>query len=71
MAEEMRLAYLHAQAGTLQSVLFEEPEGEYFTGHTPNYVKVYVKEENLHNELREVTLLEPFRDGMLGVLAKN
>ena len=71
VAEEMRLAYLHAQAGTLQSVLFEEPEGEYFTGHTPNYVKVYVKEENLHNELREVTLLEPFRDGMLGVLAKN
>ena len=71
VAEEMRLAYLDTQADTRQSVLFEEPEGEYFTGHTPNYVKVYVKEENLHNELREVTLLEPFRDGMLGVLAKN
>ena len=68
VAEQMRREYLLAQAGTCQKVLFEEPEGEYFVGHTPNYVKVYVNAAGLHNQVLEVRLQEPFRDGMLGIL---
>ena len=49
----------------MQEVLFEEPEGEYFTGHAPNYVKVYVKGEALHNQIRRVAVTEIFRDGVL------
>ena len=41
---------------------------EYYTGYTPNYMKVYVKAENLHNQVRNVQLQEPFKDGMLGTL---
>ena len=52
-------------------MLFEEADGAYFTGHTPNYVKVYVDARSLHNELRAVRLLEPFRDGMLGQLTED
>ena len=66
VGEEMSRAYREALIGTTQTVLFEDREGEYFTGHAPNYVKVYVKGENLHNEIREVTITEVLGDGVLG-----
>ena len=66
VAEEMSRAYRESLIGTVQSVLFEEPEGEFLTGHAPNYVKVYVRGEDLHNEVRDVTITEIYRDGVLG-----
>ena len=68
VAEGMRQEYLQTMAGKVEPVLFEEPEGEYFTGHTPNYIKVYVNGAQLHNRILPVKLTEPFRDGMLGEL---
>ena len=65
VAEEMNRAYRENLIGTVQSVLFEEPEGEFFTGHAPNYVKVYLRGEGLHNQVRDVTVTELFKDGML------
>ena len=67
VAEEMRLAFCHSLRGTVQEVLFEETADGYCTGHTPNYMKVYVKAENLHNQVRKVELLGHFRDGMSGI----
>ena len=66
VAEEMSLAYRENLRGTCHEVLFEEKEGAFFTGHTPNYIKVYVPGEDLHNELRTVRLTETYKDGMLG-----
>ena len=66
VAEEMSRAYREALIGTTQAVLFEDREGEYFTGHAPNYVKVYVRGENLHNEIREVTITQVLGDGVIG-----
>ena len=66
VAEEMALAYRESLIGTTQEVLFEEPDGEFFTGHAPNYVKVYVKGENLHNEIRSVTVTGLYKDGVGG-----
>ena len=66
VAEEMSCAYRTALIGTTQAVLFEDREGEYFTGHAPNYVKVYIKGENLHNEIREVTITQVLGDGVIG-----
>ena len=68
VAEQMSASYRQALVGTVQEVLFEEPEGEYFTGHCPNYVKVYVKDEGLHNQIRQVRLTELYLDGMLGTV---
>ena len=67
-AEEMRLSYRRALIGKTLEVLFEEPEGEWFTGHAPNYVKIYVAGSGLHNCLRPVEITEVFRDGVLGRL---
>ena len=66
VAAEMSLAYRESLIGTVQRVLFEETDGEYYTGHAPNYVKVYARGENLHNEVRDVTVTKVYRDGVLG-----
>jgi len=68
VADSMSHAYRSVLTDTEQAVLFEEPEGEYFTGHAPNYVKVYVKEQGLHNQIRTVKITDVFRDGVLGTL---
>ena len=66
VAEEMSKAYREKRIGTTLEVLFEETDGTYFTGHAPNYVKVYMEGENLHNEIRTVTVTEVYKDGVLG-----
>ena len=68
LAEEMSRAYREGFAGRTLEVLFEEREGEFYTGHAPNYIKVYARGENLHNEIRTVTVLEVYRDGVLAEL---
>ena len=64
VAEEMSRAYRESLIGTTQPVLFEEEEDGYYTGHASNYVKVYYKGENLHNQIREVTITGIYQDGV-------
>ena len=66
VAEEMSRAYRENLIGTEQEVLFEEQDGEFFTGHAPNYVKVYFPGEARHNEIRKVTITDVYKDGVLG-----
>ena len=66
VAEEMKAAFLARMAGTVQEVLFEENEGAYAVGHTPNYIKVYMESEPLRGQLEQVRLTEPYMDGMKG-----
>ncbi len=66
VAAEMNREYRGKLIGTVQEVLFEETDGEYYTGHAPNYVKVYAEGENLHNEVRQVKITVLHKDGLLG-----
>ena len=66
VAESMSLAYRESLVGTVQPVLFEEENGGFYTGHAPNYIKVYVKGENLHNQVRNVTVTAVYQDGVIG-----
>ena len=66
VAEEMSIAYREKLIGSTHAVLFEEQVGEFFVGHAPNYAKVYVRGENLHNEIRNVAVTEVCKDGVLG-----
>ncbi len=70
VAENMSLTYRNNLIGTRQAVLFEEPEGDYFVGHAPNYVKVYVRGEGLHNQIRNVRITALHADGLLGELER-
>ena len=71
LAEEMSRAYREGFVGRTLEVLFEEREGEFYTGHAPNYIKVYARGEDLHNEIRTVTVLEVYRDGVLAQLKES
>ena len=64
VAEKMRDAYLQAMIGTRQEVLFEEEQDGLFTGHTPNYVKIYMKGQGLHNQIRQVIVEKIHKEGL-------
>ena len=66
VAGKMEEAFLNAMVGKVVEVLFEEKDGEFFTGHTTNYVKVYTKGEDLHNRVMVVRLEGLHADGLLG-----
>ena len=55
-AAEMRRAYLEACVGRAYPVLFEQPKGDRFFGHAPNYMEVLAEGENLHNQVRRVRI---------------
>ena len=65
---EMNLAYRNSLLGSVQQVLFEEPDGAYFVGHTPNYVKVYVANNGLHNRILPVKIEKIHKDGLFGTV---
>ena len=68
VAEEMNAAYRQALVGSVQEVLFEEADGAYFTGHAPNYIKVYAQGEALHNQVRSVQINALHADGVIGTI---
>ena len=68
VAEEMKKDFCQSLQGSIQEVLFEEFSEGYYTGHTPNYMKVYVQGKDLHNQILAVQLQEPFKDGMIGTI---
>ena len=68
IAAEMSKTFRQAMVDTVQEVLFEEESGAYYTGHTPNYVKVYAKGEHLHNKVCSVKITDLYQDGLVGTL---
>ena len=71
VASELENEYNEAMIGKSFPVLFEQEEHGHFTGHAPNYVKVYVKEKDLHNEIKTIRITALYRDGVLGVLEET
>ena len=70
VAKALRERYDSALIGTVQEVLFEQTEGDFFTGHAKNFVKVYARGENLHNELCPVRITALRDDGVEGELCR-
>ena len=66
VADAMSRAYRENMVGSVHAVLFEETSGDYYTGHAPNYVKVYAYGEELHNQVRNVKITGVYRDGVKG-----
>ena len=66
VASRLENAYNEAMIGSVVPVLFEQEEHGHFTGHAPNYVKVYVKQKALHNTIKNIRITAVYRDGVLG-----
>ena len=71
VADGMTAAYRSAMIGSTVPVLFEEPSDGFFTGHAPNYVRVYAKGEDLHNKVRNVRITGTYLDGVLGEIVES
>ena len=65
VAQKLEKAYLEGLVGTTHEILWEQPEDGYFAGHAPNYAKVYIKQENLHNQVTQAHITGLFREGLL------
>ena len=68
VADEMSEEYRKNLIGSVLEVLFEEESDGFFTGHAPNYVKVYAEGEDLHNEVRQVRITGLHADGVIGTI---
>lgn len=69
VAKGLEEKYLESLVGTVQEVLFEEEapgDATLWTGHAPNYAKIYAPGKDLHNTLGKVRVKALFRDGLLG-----
>lgn len=70
--KKIRSLYIRESKKTLHSVLIEEKEDEYFVGHSENYIKCYVKSENiLPNSFVNVKIIKQFKDGVIADLVKT
>ena len=65
VAQQMSEAYRKGFLGKTLEVLFEQQEGTLFTGHTPNYIKVYYKGDRLRNVRKTVRITALYKDGLL------
>ena len=65
---ELSLKYISKMKNKYFDLLVEEKVGDYFVGHTENYIKVYVKDTLKENEIVKVKILQPFKDGALGII---
>ena len=68
VAQEMNNAYRESLIGSTQAVLFEQQILSFYTGHAPNYVRVYTAGENLHNVVKNVKITGLYEDGVFGFI---
>ncbi len=70
LSDENEMQYQQSYIGKEVEVLFEEKEGEYYKGHTANYIMVKVKTDgNLENMIRKVKIID--KDTELDLIAEQ
>ncbi len=62
---ELKLEFISENLNTVHQVILEEYDGEYTTGYTGNYIKVYVKQK-LESGSYNVVLKSAYSDGAIG-----
>ncbi len=72
IADAMTAAYRQSMVGTVQQVLFEEPTPDGYTGHAPNYIRVFVPAEgDLHNRVLPVYISGVCDQGVVGKIMET
>ena len=69
LSNKNELYYNNSYKNKEVEVLFEEKKGEYYHGHTKNYILTYCKtEENLENKIKKIVCKDIFDDHIVGEL---
>ena len=66
VAAELETEFEEAMIGQTVPVLFEQVEHGLFTGHAPNYIKVFAEGQDLQNQVLSVRITDVYRDGVKG-----
>ena len=66
LSDDNEKMYNSQYVGKTVEVLFEEKDGEYYKGHTTNYIEVWAKGENLDNVIRNVYISESNSEHIIG-----
>lgn len=66
---ELKEAFLIKNIGTTAPIYFEEKNGDFSEGYTPNYIKVYASAPC--GDIADMQLIEPYKDGLLGIPIKH
>lgn len=70
--EQLKNDYIKLSQKTPHSVLIEEKKGDYFIGHTENYIKCYIQEPNLLlNTFVNVKIKSRYLDGAIAEVIKE
>ncbi len=70
LSNEMQNRYNNNYIGKKVQVLFEEKEGEYYKGHTTNYMMIQLKSnENLENKIETVKIDTIEKDKIIGSIS--
>ena len=67
----MHRTYLEDCVGMVAPVLFEQPKGDRYAGHAPNYMEVLADGTDLHNQVRNVRITGSDGQSLLGELLED
>ena len=71
LASKKYSEYRSTLINTTAEVLTEMKSDSYVTGHSGEYMKVYIEGKVPLNDIVKVKLTEPLKDGMLGVIDES
>ena len=71
IAAELHRTYLEECVGAVYPVLFEQPKGDKYAGHAPNYMEVLADGTDLHNQVRNVRITGSDGTSLLGELLED
>ena len=66
LSDENEKMYNSEYVGKTVEVLFEEKDGEFYKGHTTNYIEVLAKGDNLENAICDVIVSESCDTHLIG-----
>ena len=71
VAAELHRQYLADCVGAVYPVLFEQPKGDRYAGHAPNYMEVLATGTDLHNQIRNVKITGTDGASLLGEILED
>lgn len=63
--EKLNKNYIKSNKNRILTVLVEEKDGDYFVGHTENYIKCYIPQTVQIDSFVQVKIVTPYKDGAI------
>jgi len=68
LSDENEQKYNASYIGKVVEVLFEEKDGQYYKGHTTNYIQVLAEGNDLENKIQNVKINKTINNDLLGII---